>query len=164
MKRRDAVYTITLSITGVASLTHCTSSNLEKSKIDHKDKELINSISIAILPLKSESFKTLESRIEFILNQVEGALTGKEIEKYKSGLLNLKNQITTSNPAGFDSLSFKIKNQIILNALDSENDIGFFMLKTRQWSLRHFMTSEEFMTKYLKYEFIPGRHLGCVPI
>ena len=52
MKRRDAVYTITLSITGVASLTHCTSSNLEKSKIDHKDKELINSISIAILPLK----------------------------------------------------------------------------------------------------------------
>ena len=145
MKRRDAVYTITLSITGVASLTHCTSSPSEKSKIDHKDKELINSISIAILPLKSESFKTLESRIEFILNQVEGALTGKEIEKYKSGLLNLKNQI-------------------ILNALDSENDIGFFMLKTRQWSLRHFMTSEEFMTKYLKYEFIPGRHLGCVPI
>ena len=164
MKRRDAVYTITLSITGVASLAHCTSSPSEKSKIDHKDKELINSISIAILPLKSESFKTLESRIEFILNQVEGALTGKEIEKYKSGLLNLKNQITTSNPAGFDSLSFKIKNQIILNALDSENDIGFFMLKTRQWSLRHFMTSEEFMTKYLKYEFIPGRHLGCVPI
>ena len=164
MKRRDAVYTITLSITGVASLTHCTSSPSEKSKIDHKDKELINSISKAILPLKSESFKTLESRIEFILNQVEGALTGKEIEKYKSGLLNLKNQITTSNPAGFDSLSFKIKNQIILNALDSENDIGFFMRKTRQWSLRHFMTSEEFMTKYLKYEFIPGRHLGCVPI
>jgi hypothetical protein len=164
MKRRDAVYTITLSITGVASLTHCTSSPSEKSKIDHKDKELINSISKAILPLKSESFKTPESRIEFILNQVEGGLTGKEIEKYKSGLLNLKNQITTSNPAGFDSFNFKIKNQILLNALDSENDIGFFMRKTRQWSLRHFMTSEEFMTKYLKYEFIPGRHLGCVPI
>ena len=164
MKRRDAVYTITLSITGVASLTHCTSSPSEKSKIDHKDKELINSISKAILPLKSESFKTPESRIEFILNQVEGGLTGKEIEKYKSGLLNLKNQITNSNPAGFDSLNFKIKNEIILNAIDSENDISFFMLKTRQWSLRHFMTSEEFMTKYLKYEFIPGRHLGCVPI
>tara|TARA_B100001057_G_scaffold133537_1_gene132938 strand:- start:4903 stop:5397 length:495 start_codon:yes stop_codon:yes gene_type:complete len=164
MKRRDAVYTITLSITGVASLTHCTSSPSEKSKIDHKDKELINSISKAILPLKSESFKTPESRIEFILNQVEGGLNGKEIEKYKSGLLNLKNQITTSNPAGFDFLNFKIKNQILLNALDSENDIGFFMRKTRQWSLRHFMTSEEFMTKYLKYEFIPGRHLGCVPI
>ncbi len=164
MKRRDAVYTITLSITGVASLTHCTSSPSEKSKIDHKDKELINSISKAILPLKSESFKTPESRIEFILNQVEGGLTGKEIEKYKSGLLNLKNQITTSNPAGFDSFNFKIKNQILLNALDSEYDIGFFMRKTRQWSIRHFMTSEEFMTKYLKYEFIPGRHLGCVPI
>ncbi len=164
MKRRDAVYTITLSITGVASLTHCTSSPSKKSKIDYKDKELINSISKAILPLKSESFKTPESRIEFILNQVEGGLTGKEIEKYKSGLLNLKNQITTSNPAGFDFLNFKIKNQILLSALDSENDIGFFMRKTRQWSLRHFMTSEEFMTKYLKYEFIPGRHLGCVPI
>lgn len=164
MKRRDAVYTITLGITGVASLTHCTSSPSKKSKIHHKDKELINSISKTILPLKSESFKTPESRIEFILNQVEGALTGKEIEKYKSGLLNLKNQITTSNPAGFDPLNFKIKKQILQNALDSENDIGFFMRKTHQWSLRHFMTSEEFMTKYLKYEFIPGRHLGCVPI
>jgi hypothetical protein len=26
------------------------------------------------------------------------------------------------------------------------------------------MTSEEFMTEFLKYEFIPGRHLGCVPV
>ena len=164
MKRRDAVYTITLGITGVASLTHCTSSPSKKSKIHHKDKELINSISKTILPLKSESFKTPESRIEFILNQVEGALTEKEIEKYKSGLSNLKNQIPTSNPTEFDSLNFKIKNQIILNTLDSVNDIGFFMRKTRQWSLRHFMTSEEFMTKYLKYEFIPGRHFGCIPI
>jgi hypothetical protein len=136
----------------------------KKSKIHHKDKELINSISKTILPLKSESFKTPELRIDFIINQVEGALTKKEIEIYKSGLSNLKNKITISNSTEFDSLSFKIKNEIILNAVDSENDIGFFMRKTRQWSLRHFMTSEEFMTKYLKYEFIPGRHLGCVPI
>tara|TARA_S200000501_G_scaffold292275_1_gene277641 strand:- start:204 stop:698 length:495 start_codon:yes stop_codon:yes gene_type:complete len=164
MKRRDAVYTITLSITGVASLTHCTSSPSIRSKIDKKDKELINSISKTILPQKSESFKTPELRIDFIINQVEGALTEKEIEIYKSGLSNLKNKITISNSTEFDSLSFKIKNEIILNAVDSENDIGFFMRKTRQWSLRHFMTSEEFMTKYLKYEFIPGRHLGCVPI
>ena len=164
MKRRDAVYTITLSITGVAFLTHCNSSPSKKSKIYYRDKELINSISKAILPLKSESFKTTESRIEFILNQIEGLLTLEEIEKYKSGLLNLKNQINNSNPAGFDSLNLQIKNEIIQNAVDSENDIGFFMRKTRQWSLRHFLTSEEFMTKYLKYEFIPGRHLGCLPI
>ena len=164
MKRRDAVYTITLSVTGIAFLTHCNSSPSKKSKIDYIDKELINSISKAILPLKSNPFRTPESRIEFILNQIEGGLTLEEIEKYISGMLNLKNQITNSNPAGFDSLNLQIKNEIILNAIDSENDIGFFMRKTRQWSLRHFLTSEEFMTKYLKYEFVPGRHLGCVPI
>mgnify|MGYP001166870165 CR=1 FL=1 len=163
MKRRDAVYAITLGVTGVASLTHCSSSPSIKPKIDHEDKELISSISKAILPPKSESFKTPESRIEFIINQFEGALTEKEIETYKSGLSNLKNQITASNPNRFNSLNSKSKSEIILKAIELENDIGFFMRKTRQWSLRHFMTSEEFMTKFLKYEFIPGRHLGCIP-
>ena len=61
MKRRDAVYTITLSITGVASLTHCTSSPSEKSKIDHKDKELINSISKAIISFEQNDFKELNN-------------------------------------------------------------------------------------------------------
>ena len=164
MKRRDAVYAITLGMTGVASLTHCSSSPSIKPEIDQKDKELINSISKTILPLKSESFKTPELRIEFIINQVEGALTEKEIETYKSGLSNLKNQITAFNPSGFNSLNFKSKSEIILKAIELENDIGFFIRKTRQWSLRHFMTSEEFMTKFLKYEFIPVRHLGCVPV
>jgi hypothetical protein len=164
MKRRDAVYAITLGMTGVASLTQCSPSPSLKPKIDQKDKELINSISKTILPLKSESFKTPELRIEFIVDQVEGALTEKEIETYKSGLSNLKNQITAFNPSGFNSLNFKSKSEIILKAIELENDIGFFIRKTRQWSLRHFMTSEEFMTKFLKYEFIPGRYLGCVPV
>lgn len=164
MKRRDAVYAITLGVTGVASLTQCSSSPSIKPKIDQNDKELINSISKTILPLKSESFKTPELRIEFIVNQVEGALTEKEIEIYKSGLSNLKNQITAFNPSGFNSLNFKFKSEIILKAIELENDIGFFIRKTRQWSLRHFMTSEEFMTKFLKYEFIPGRHLGCIHV
>tara|TARA_B100000941_G_C28348870_1_gene470751 strand:- start:42 stop:536 length:495 start_codon:yes stop_codon:yes gene_type:complete len=162
MKRRDAFHTIALGITGVATLTQCSYSPSLKSKINHEDKELINSISEVILPVKSESFKTPESRIEFIINQVEGALTEKEIEKYKSGFSNLKNQITASNTPSFNSLNLISKGEIIINAIDLENDIGFFMRKTRQWSIRHFMTSKEFMTKFLKYEFIPGRHLGCV--
>tara|TARA_B100001057_G_C22485329_1_gene808045 strand:- start:2 stop:496 length:495 start_codon:yes stop_codon:yes gene_type:complete len=164
MRRRDAVYAMTLSVTGVASLTHCSLPLSINPNIDQKDKEFINSISKTILPLKSESFRTPELRIEFIVNQVEGALTEKEIETYKSGLSNLKNQITTSSPSGFNSLNSKSKSEIILKAIKLENDIGFFMRKTRQWSLRHFMTSEEFMTKFLKYEFIPGRHLGCIPV
>ena len=164
MKRRDAVYAITLGMTGFASLTQCSLPPSIKPKIDQKDKELINSISKTILPLKSESFKTPELRIEFIVNQVEGALTEKEIETYKSGLSNLKNQITASNSSGFNSLNFKSKCEIIFKVIELENDIGFFIRKTRQWSLRHFMTSEEFMTEFLKYEFIPGRHLGCVPV
>jgi hypothetical protein len=164
MKRRDAVYAITLGVTGVASLTQYSSSPSIKLKIDQNDKELINSISKTILPLKSESFKTPELRIEFIVNQVEGALTEKEIETYKSGLSNLKNQITAFNPSGFNSLNFKSKSEIILKAIELKNDIGFFIRKTRQWSLRHFMTSEEFMTEFLKYEFIPGRHLGCINV
>ena len=164
MRRRDAVYAMTLSVTGVASLTHCSLPLSINPKIDQKDKEFINSISKTILPLKSESFRTPELRIEFIVNQVEGALTEKEIETYKSGLSNLKNQITTSSPSGFNSLNSKSKSEIILKAIKLENDIGFFMRKTRQWSLRHFMTSEKFMTKFLKYEFIPGRHLGCVTV
>ena len=106
----------------------------------------------------------METRVEFIVNQFEGALTENEIKKFQSGLLILRKQIADSYSKEFDALDSDTQMSIVSNSLEQEDDLGYFMSKTRQWSLRHFMTSEHFMTAYLKYEFIPNRHLGCVPV
>lgn len=164
MKRRKAIQTIAVGFAGVATLTHCTSSTSNGSKIGEKSERLIGLISEVILPSKNEKFPTVETRVEFIVNQFEGALTENEIKKFQSGLLILRKQMADSYSKEFDALDSDTQMSIVSNALEQEDDLGYFMSKTRQWSLRHFMTSEHFMTAYLKYEFIPNRHLGCVPV
>jgi len=39
-----------------------------------------------------------------------------------------------------------------------------FLEYLKEFSLLHFETSENYMTKYLKFEFMPGRYLGKVSL
>jgi len=164
MKRRKAVQTIALGIGGLGLLTHCTSSASSPPLLDEKDQNLIQLLTEAILPSKSEAFPTPETRMEFILNQMEGTLTAEELDFYKMGLIKYKGLIEQTFLMPYEALDFDTQNYIIQRAVAHPGELGFFMKKNRQWSLRHFMTSERYMTEFLNYEFIPNRHLGCVPV
>ena len=62
----------------------------------------------------------------------------------------------------YEALDYDIQNFTIQRALGHPGELGYFMRKNREWSLRHFMTSERYMVEYLNYEFIPNRYFGCV--
>ena len=74
---------------------------------------------------------------------------------------------------GLDEFSDSIKvhnndTSFIFHDLDSlesksENYI-FFINTTKRLSIRHFTTSEFYLTEYLNYEYAPSRYIGCVTI
>ena len=164
MERRKAVQTMTLGIGGIAAFSHCTYSPSALSQFKGDDQTLVSTLSEIILPSKSKSFPTTETRFQFILNQVEGGLTPQQIEEYLSGLSSFKIWVKETHSKDFTTLDKDTQTSVVVKALEAEAELGFFMRKNRQWSMRHFMTSERFMTEHLKYEFIPNRHLGCVPV
>jgi hypothetical protein len=102
--------------------------------------------------------------MEFILNQIEGALTSEELDFYRKGLAIFKGLVEQTFSEPYENLDFNTQNYTIQRALGHPGELGYFMKKNRQWSLRHFMTSERYMTEFFNYEFIPNRHLGCVPV
>lgn len=164
MERRKAVQTIALGIGGLGLLSHCTSTPSVPALLTEKDQNLLGLLTEAILPSKSEAFPTPETRVQFILNQLGGALTSDELEFYKQGLIFFRGIVEQTFSIPYEALDFDTQNYTILRALDHPGELGFFMQKNRQWSLLHFRTSERYMTEFLNYEFIPNRHLGCVPV
>ncbi len=164
MNRRKAIQTITLGVGGLGLLNHCTSTPTTPPILEEKDQKLVELLTEAILPSKSEEFPTPETRMEFILNQMGGTLIAEELEGYKNGLTIFKGLVDQTFLEPYEALDFEVQDYTVQRALAHPGDLGYFMGKNREWSLRHFMTSERYMTEFLNYEFIPNRYLGCVPV
>ena len=162
MRRRKAIKNIALGLGGFGLLSRCTSPSALPSLLGEKDKQIVSLLTEAILPIKSEDFPTPETRIEFIFNQMVGNLTARELEGYKNGLTIFRGLVEQTFLKPYEALDFDTQNYTIQRALGHPGELGFFMRKNRDWSLRHFMTCERYMTEFLNYEFIPNRHLGCV--
>ena len=162
MKRRKAIQTITLGVSGFGLLNYCTSSPKAYHTLEEKNQKLVALLAEAILPAKIEEFHTPDSRIEFILNQISGSMSEEDFEGYKQGLDIFQGLVERTFLKPYEALDYDIQNYTIQRALDHPGELGYFMRKNRQWSLRHFMTSERYMTEYLNYEFIPNRYLCCV--
>ena len=164
MKRRKAIQTIAVGVGGLGLLSHCSSTPTTPPILEEKDQKLVELLTEAILPSKSEEFPTPETRMEFILNQIGGTLVAEELEGYKNGLAIFKGLVEQTFLEPYEALDFEVQDYTIQRALAHPGDLGYFMGKNREWSLRHFMTSERYMTEFLNYEFIPNRYSGCVPV
>ena len=162
MRRRKAIKNIALGLGGFGLLSRCTSPPAQPSLLGEKDKQIVSLLTEAILPIKSEDFPTPETRIEFIFNQMVGNLTARELEGYKNGLTIFRGLVEQTFLKPYEALDYDIQNFTIQRALGHPGELGYFMRKNREWSLRHFMTSERYMVEYLNYEFIPNRYFGCV--
>jgi hypothetical protein len=152
MKRREAIQTIAMGVSGLGLISQCTLNPPSPPILAEKDQNLLGLLTEAIVPSKS------------MLNQIEGALTSEELDFYRKGLAIFKGLVEQTFSEPYENLDFNTQNYTIQRALGHPGELGYFMKKNRQWSLRHFMTSERYMTEFFNYEFIPNRHLGCVPV
>ena len=48
--------------------------------------------------------------------------------------------------------------------LSSDKDQKWFFNTTKRLSVQAYTSSEYFLTNIAKFEFAPGRYLGCVPV
>ena len=166
MKRRKAIKNLffTTGLLTPVSTIDSIFKNFSELLFKKDDVTLIGDISKTILVSDQKYFPTIESRSEFILNIISDCFTENEVTNYKLGLQQFRLFLTNEKIKSFIKLNKEKKNNIIQSLLKSDSEIGFFLQTIKNLSLRHFMTSEKFMKKYLKYEFMPGRYLGNVKV
>ena len=161
MKRRNAIQNIALITGGSILFQSCkfTDEYIVGDKVlNHDQLNLIKEVSEYILPIENLKVESPESLTEFIITMLNDCYSPKDINKYLTGLDEFSESIkvyNNDNSLVFDDLeSLESK---------SENYI-FFINTTKRLSIRHFTTSEFYLTQYLNYEYAPSRYIGCVKI
>ena len=109
MKRREAIQTIAMGVSGLGLISQCTLTPPSPPILAEKDQNLLGLLTEAIVPSKSTIFPTPETRMEFMLNQIEGALTSEEFDFYRKGLAIFKGLIEQTFLEPYENLDLTLK-------------------------------------------------------
>lgn len=169
MNRRNALQKIIIVGGGLAALPYYCASPPELITYNHlplelPDRELINLLSNLILPEDPVEFPTTESRLDFVLTMVNDGFNAEQISDYLYGLQEFRTHVMATYDASFEGLEKEDQLRCIGKVIDCGDEKSFFVSAIKSLSLRHFTTSENYMTNYLNFEFMPGRYNGCVPV
>ena len=169
MKRRSALQKIAWVSGGIAMLPYYCSTQSEITVYNNlpiaiSDRNLINLLSNLILPEDAESFSTMESRLDFVLTQVNDGFDSQEISDYLFGMTAFRKHVMATYGTSFEDLVELDQLACIGKTIDCSDEKSFFVSTIKRHSLRHFTTSENYMKKYLNFEFMPGRYNGCVSV
>ena len=170
MLRRVALKNISLITGGVFFLPYscdltpeCSYSNFPKLK--RKEKNLIASICEVILPSDKRNFPTAENRGHFVLTMINDCLDENQRNKFSLGFQAFQLALSSVGKKDFEDILPNEQEIFILKNFKVKKDkILTFLEYLKEFSLLHFETSENYMTKYLKFEFMPGRYLGKVSL
>ena len=169
MKRRSALQKIAWVSGGLAMLPYYCSTQSEITVYNNlpiaiSDRNLINLLSNLILPEDAESFPTMESRLDFVLTQVNDGFDSQEISDYLFGMTAFRKHVMATYGTSFEDLVELDQLACIGKTIDCSDEKSFFVSTIKRHSLRHFTTSENYMKNYLNFEFMPGRYNGCVSV
>ena len=169
MKRRSALQKIAWISGGIAMLPYYCSTQPEiiaysDLPIAISDRNLINLLSNLILPEDTENFPTMESRLDFVLTRVNDGFDSQEISDYLFGMTAFRKHVMATYGTSFEDLVELDQLACIGKTIDCSDEKSFFVSTIKRHSLRHFTTSENYMKKYLNFEFMPGRYNGCVSV
>jgi len=169
MKRRSALQKIAWLSGGIAILPYYCSRQSEITlhnnlPIQISDSNLINLLSNLILPEDTESFPTMESRIDFVLTMINDGFDSQQILDYLFGMAEFKKHVMITYGISFEDLVVEDQLACIGKTIDCSDEKSFFVSTIKRHSLRHFTTSENYMKNYLNFEFMPGRYNGCVSV
>ena len=169
MKRRSALQKIAWVSGGIAMLPYYCSTQSEITVYNNlpiaiSDRNLINLLSNLILLEDPESFPTMESRLDFVLTQVNDGFDSQEVSDYLFGMTAFRKHVMATYGTSFEDLVELDQLACIGKTIDCSDEKSFFVSTIKRHSLRHFTTSENYMKNYLNFEFMPGRYNGCVSV
>ncbi|MFL2632280.1 MAG: gluconate 2-dehydrogenase subunit 3 family protein [Candidatus Marivariicella sp.] len=170
MNRRKAFQNILMLTCGSALITSCKFENsiyYSNVKFDLVELEFIDNLISSILPINHMNIYTPESTANFVLTMLNDCYDQIDVNKFKSGLRLFQLLIQNKFKKTIENVSSDDINPIlneIENLRNHNENIRFFVKNLKDLSIRHFTTSEYYLTKQLDYEFIPGPNFGCFTI
>ena len=170
MKRRQAIKNIALVSTGMALLPACRMNTLPvytNFSLEAEQLKLLEWLTNAILPKGDPKVDTPESTVDFLLAMLDNCYDPQDIQKYLIGLKLFVQFVRDEYQTTFRNLNHEQAVLLFSEIMQSEilpESLQYFLDTTKQLTVRHFTSSEYFLTNYMDFEFVPGRYLGCVRV
>lgn len=170
MKRREALQQIAVLTAAAAVLPACDFEAvpvLDNIPLERKQWRSLEWLANQILPTEDLAVTTPETRTEFVLRMVNDCYEPEDIQRFVAGLQGFDQYLQDQFETSYKQLNEEQTVQLLTQLQAGEGtpeDIQYLFETTRGLTRQHFTSSEYFMTKYLDYEFAPGRYLACVPV
>ncbi|MEM9328516.1 MAG: gluconate 2-dehydrogenase subunit 3 family protein [Bacteroidota bacterium] len=181
MKRREALQNL---VAVTATLMYVPSCTVEEAipsysnlPISNEEYRLVKHVVEAMLPNKPKSkpestedipvITTPESSHDFVLTMINDAYSPLQIGRYARGLRLFHQFVQDEYKQRFAQLNEFQHILLFTEMTESEafpKSLQFFLEETKRLAVRHFTSSEYFLTQKMEWEFIPGRYVGCVSI
>ncbi len=160
MDRRSAVKTMAWATGGILALSSCTGIpelSYPNIPLKSRDKDTTVLVSQRILPENPLEFATLETREQFVLSWINDMLTQEEISDFVSQLKDFKKR-----HHDFEKLDAEQQLELIQKTANTKTAAAKFLKTLKGISIKHFTSTETYLTQYTHYKFIPGPLVGCI--
>lgn len=167
MNRRQAARNILLVGAGTSLLPYCSSNNwptFENLDLEKKAYRTVQALINQILPDNDEPIQNRESRLSFVLKQVNDCYSPEDIEQFKNGLNAIDEEARKTYGRSFSRLPAEEQMASLLVQAETEGEAAFSIRLTKRLSVEHFTRSEYYMKELLDFEFAPGRYVGCAKV
>lgn len=138
----------------------------ENIPLEPRQRAFLEQFAEALLPRQGTEVATPESTQDYILTILNDCHSQEDIQLYTTGLKELQAYLRENYGGDFGSLDAAKQAEVFswLAATDRTEPVKFFAGVTRQLAIEHFTSSQYFLAQVMKWEFVPGRYLGCVPV
>lgn len=173
MNRRSALRNLALVTAGVALLPACmqqeTAATIKPDNFNitgEEEKTLADLTDYLIPKTGTPGAKDMNAHA-FALTMVDDCYSKEEREKFVAGFKAF-NELTKKQYSGtFSKLTTEQKAEL-LKALESKKDVAedavAFYNSMKRLTIQSYTSSKFFMLDIRKYEMVPGRYHGCVPV
>lgn len=171
MKRREVFSNLGLGALGVIALpawaNGWSGANIKKDNLGLSldQNSLLEDLAETIIPeTNTPGAKTLEIA-KFIKTMVADIYSPEDRERFKVAVSKVEDISKLLYGKTYNECSIPQKIHL-LQGLDmsSDKDQKWFFNTTKRLSVQAYTSSEYFLTNIAKFEFAPGRYLGCVPV
>lgn len=173
MNRRSALRNLAIVSAGVALLPSCmqhetaATIKLHNFKITGKEEQALADLTDYLIPKTSTPGAKEMNAHAFALTMVDDCYSKEEREKFVAGFKAF-NDLTNKQFSGTFSKMTTEQKATLLKALESRKDVAedalTFYDSMKRLTIQSYTSSKYFLLEVRKYEMVPGRYHGCVPV
>lgn len=175
MDRRSVIRNMAYISVGAIILPACkqneqrTTTELKNLKITGDQEQMLADLTQTILPSAGGTgagAKELQSHL-FALMMVDDCASPEDQKKFADGLKSFDDAVQKKYNSSFSKCSAEQKNEVLKDLEAKKNygdNIQEFYKAIKGLTVQSYTTSQDYMVNILKYNIIPGKYKGSVPV